>query len=73
MARKPITTRRRDRGRRLARAREDQLAASEFVGKGLHDVAARDTRARRPPSTGLFVSTDAKLGDEAEILRGLAP
>ena len=26
---------------------------------------------RRPPSTGLFESTDSKLGDESELFRDL--
>jgi hypothetical protein len=47
------------------------LASSDLIRKGLRVVAARYYRNRRAPSTGLFVSTDAKLGDEAEIFRAL--
>ncbi len=57
--------------RRLARAKKDGLAASDLIRKGLRVVAARYYRHRRSPSTGLFVSTDAKLGDESEIFRDL--
>jgi len=73
MARKLITTVRLDRedAEALARARKDGLAASDLIRKGLRVVAARYYRHRRPPSTGLFVSTDAKLGEESEIFRDL--
>jgi hypothetical protein len=73
MARKVTTTVRLDRedAEALARARKDGLAASDLIGKGLRVVAARYYRDRRSPSTGLFVSTDAKLGDEEEIFRDL--
>jgi len=73
MARKLTTTVRLDRedAEALARARKDGLTASDLIRRGLRVVAARYYRGRRPPSTGLFVSTDAKLGDEAEIFRDL--
>ena len=73
MARKLTTTVRLDRedAEALARARKDGLAASDLIRRGLRVVAARYYRRRRPPSTGLFVSTDAKLGEEAEIFRDL--
>jgi hypothetical protein len=73
MARKLITTVRLDRedAEALARARKDGLAASELIRKGLRVVAARYYRNRRPPSTGLFVSTDAKLGEAEEVFRDL--
>ncbi len=73
MARKLTTTVRLDRedAAALARARKDGLAASDLIRKGLRVVAARYYRNRRPPSTGLFVSTDAKLGQESEIFRDL--
>ncbi len=73
MARKLITTVRLDPedAEALARARRDGLAASDLIRKGLRVVAARYYRRRRPPSTGLFVSTDAKLGEESEIFRDL--
>ncbi len=73
MARKLTTTVRLDPedAAALARARKDGLAASDLIRKGLRVVAARYYRRRRPPTTGLFVSTDAKLGDESEIFRDL--
>ena len=55
----------------LARARKDGLVGSDLIRKGLRVVAARYYRDRRAPSTGLFVSTDAKLGEESEIFRDL--
>ena len=73
MARKLTTTVRLDRedAEALARARKDGLTASDLIRRGLRVVAARYYRRRRPPSTGLFVSTDAKLGEESEIFRDL--
>jgi len=73
MARKLSTTVRLDRAdvEALARARADGLSASELVRKGLRVVAARYYKGRRPPSTGLFVSTAPKLGDEAELFRDI--
>jgi hypothetical protein len=55
----------------LARARWDGLVASDLARKGLRTVAASYYRGRPRPSTGLFVSTDAKLGDEGEVFRDL--
>jgi hypothetical protein len=73
MARKISTTVRLDPedAAALARARRDGLAASELIRRGLRVVAARYYRNRRPPSTGLFVTTDAKLGDEDRLFRDL--
>ncbi len=73
MARKPTITVRLDRedAEALARARKDGLAASEPIRRGLRFVAAHYYRDRRPPSTGLFVSTDVKLGNEDEVFRDL--
>lgn len=73
MAQKFTTTVRLDRedAEALARARADGLLASDLIRKGLRVVAARYYRRRRPPSTGLFVSVDAKLGDEAELFQDL--
>jgi Arc/MetJ-type ribon-helix-helix transcriptional regulator len=51
----------------LERARKDGYNASELIRRGLRLVAGRYYRDRRSPSTGLFVSTDAKLGDEDEL------
>lgn len=53
----------------LERARADGLSASDLIRKGLRTVAARYYKNRRPPSTGLFVSTDLKLGEESELFR----
>ncbi len=55
----------------LARARKDGHDASKLIRRGLRIVAARYYDGRRPPSTGLFVSTDNKLGDEAELFGDL--
>ncbi len=67
MSRKFSTTVRLDREdvQALSRARKDGLAASGFIRKGLRVVAARYYRDHCSPSTGLFVSVDAKLGDQA--------
>lgn len=48
----------------LERARKDGHDTSKLIRRGLRIVAARYYRGRRPPTTGLFVSTDNKLGDE---------
>ena len=55
----------------LERARADGLSASDLIRKGLRTVAARYYKNRRPPSTGLFVSTDLKLGEESELFADL--
>jgi hypothetical protein len=55
----------------LKRARADGLSASDLLRKGLHVVASRYYSGRRPPSTLLFESTNAKLGDESELFRDL--
>jgi Arc/MetJ-type ribon-helix-helix transcriptional regulator len=55
----------------LAKAREDGLSASDLIRKGLRVVASRYYANRRPPSTGLFVSTDLKLGEESELFKDL--
>lgn len=57
--------------RALKRARAAGHSASALVRKGLRVVASRYYAGRRPPSTGLFESTDAKLGDESELFRDL--
>jgi hypothetical protein len=73
MARKISTTVRLDSedAAALARARKDGHAASDLIRKGLRVVAARYYRNRRAPSTRLFVSTDAKLGEDSELFRDL--
>jgi hypothetical protein len=55
----------------LKRARADGLSASDLLRKGLRVVASRYYSGRRPPSTLLFESTNAKLGDESELFRDL--
>jgi hypothetical protein len=55
----------------LRRARADGLSASELIRKGLRVAASRYYSGRRPPSTLLFESTNAKLGDESELFRDL--
>ncbi len=55
--------------RALKRARAAGHSASELVRKGLRVVASRYYTGRRPPSTLLFDSTDAKLGDESELFQ----
>jgi hypothetical protein len=57
--------------RALKRARAAGHSASELVRKGLRVVASRYYTGRRPPTTLLFESTDAKLGDESELFRDL--
>jgi Arc/MetJ-type ribon-helix-helix transcriptional regulator len=57
--------------RALRRARAAGHSASELIRKGLRVVASRYYSGRRPPSTLLFDSTDAKLGDESELFRDL--
>ncbi len=55
----------------LARARAAGHETSELVRQGLRVVAAKYYRGKRPPTTGLFVSTDVKLGDEASLFADL--
>jgi hypothetical protein len=55
----------------LARARADGISSAELIRRGLRVVAAKYYRGRRPPTTGLFVSIDTKLGDESELFRRL--
>lgn len=55
----------------LARARAAGHSASDLIRKGLRIAAARYYKRRRPPTTGLFVSTSLKLGDESELFREL--
>jgi len=73
MARKTTTTVRLDGedAEALARAKADGLSGSELIRRGLRVVAAKYYKGRRPPSTGLFVSTDTKLGDESLLFRDL--
>jgi hypothetical protein len=55
----------------LKRARAAGLSGSDLLRKGLRVVASRYYSGRRPPSTLLFESTSAKLGDESELFRDL--
>ncbi len=73
MARKLTTTVRLDAEdvEALAKARRNGLSTSEVIRKGIRLIAFRYYRNRRPPSIGLFVSTDTKLGDESELFSDL--
>lgn len=74
MARKLSTTVRLDTEdvEALERARADGISASDLIRQGLRVVAAKYYRGhRRPPSTGLFVSSSAKLGEESELFKDL--
>jgi hypothetical protein len=75
MARKTSTTVRLDPEdlRALERARRDGHASSDLIRRGLRIVAAKyyPRRKRRPPTTGLFISTDPKLGVESDPFAGL--
>jgi hypothetical protein len=73
MARFTSTTVRLDEDdvRALKKARAAGHTASELVRKGLRVVASRYYSGRRPPTTGLFESTDSKLGDESLLFKGL--
>jgi hypothetical protein len=73
MARRYTTTVRLDAedAAALKRARRDGASVSALVRRGLRIAAARYYRGRRAPSTGLFVSTDTKLGDESELFADL--
>ena len=51
----------------LKKARAAGYSASDLIRKGLRVVASRYYTGRRPPSTRLFESTDAKLGNESEL------
>jgi len=57
--------------RALRKAKAAGHSASELIRKGLRVVASRYYSRRRPPSSGLFESTDNKLGDEAELFQDL--
>ena len=55
----------------LKRARAAGYSASGLIRKGLRVVASRYYTGHGPPSTRLFESTDAKLGDESELFKDL--
>ena len=55
----------------MKKARAAGHSASELVLKGLRVVASRYYSGRRPPTTGLFESTDSKLGDESLLFKDL--
>jgi len=57
--------------RALKRAKAAGHSASELIRKGLRVVASRYCTGRPSPSTLLFESANAKLGDESELFRGL--
>ncbi len=55
----------------LRKARAAGYSASELVRKGLRVVASRYYSGRRAPKTGLFESTDSKLGDESLLFKDI--
>ncbi len=55
----------------MKRARAAGLSSSDLLRKGLRVVASRYYSGRRPPSTLLFESTNAKLGDESELFSAI--
>jgi len=55
----------------LRRARADGHEASELIRRGLRIVAARYYTHKRKPALGLFLTVDAKLGDESELFGDL--
>jgi Arc/MetJ-type ribon-helix-helix transcriptional regulator len=59
--------------RALKRARRDGHSASDLIRKGLRVAASRYYSGKRSPSTMLFESTSAKLGDESELFKDLEP
>ena len=71
MARKITTTVRLDPedARALAKARRAGVSSSELIRKGLRIVASKYYPNRRPPTTGLFESTDIKLGEELLLFK----
>jgi hypothetical protein len=61
-----------DEAEALARARADGHSTSEIVRRGIRLVAASYYRKKKhPPSTGLMVSNDPKLGEESELFKQL--
>jgi len=73
MARRRTTTVRLEDAdvRALKKARAAGYSASDLIRKGLRVVASRYYTGRRAPSTRLFESNDAKLGDESELFADL--
>jgi hypothetical protein len=73
MARLISTTVRLDKEdvRALQRTRAAGHSTSDLIRKGLRVVASRYYEGRRPPSTRLFESIDAKLGAESELFRNI--
>ena len=57
--------------RALRKARAAGHSTSELMRKGMRIVAARYYAGRRPPTTGLFESTDNKLGDESLLFKDI--
>jgi hypothetical protein len=57
--------------RALKKARAAGHSTSELLRKGLRVVASRYYTGRRPPTTGLFESTDNKLGDESLLFKDI--
>ena len=57
--------------RALKKARAAGHSTSELLRKGLRVVASQYYTGRRPPTTGLFESTDNKLGDESLLFKDI--
>ena len=57
--------------RALARARKNGISTAEIIRQGVRIVAARYYKKGHAPSTGLFVSTSIKLGDESELFKNI--
>ncbi len=57
--------------RALKKARAAGHSSSELLRKGLRVVASRYYTGRRPPTTGLFESSDNKLGDESLLFKDI--
>jgi hypothetical protein len=53
------------------RARAAGHLASDLIRQGLRVVAWRYYRGRRPPSTGVFESSDSDLGNESQLFKDL--
>ena len=57
--------------RALKKARADGHETSDLIRRGLRIVAAQYYPRKRRPALGLFVSVDAKLGNESELFGDL--
>jgi hypothetical protein len=55
----------------MARLTSTTVRLEEDDIRALRVVASRYYSGRRPPTTGLFESTDSKLGDESLLFKDL--